>query len=132
MIEIPTKGIVVDAAHSVKNGVTEYQGFDLSTGERLFYADIGNKTVNIGEFLAVVEAARFVIENDFQPRVIYSDSLTAIAWFSGKRTASKKRCRDLQKAEIFLKALAYDIDTIEVRHWDNEAWGENPADFGNK
>jgi len=132
MIDIPVEGVVVDAAHSVKNGVTEYQGFDLKTGKRLFYADIGNKTVNIGEFLAVVEAAKFIIGNDFQPRVIYTDSTTALAWFSGKRTASKKKCRDLQKAEIFLKALAWDIDTIQVRHWDNGAWGENPADFGNK
>lgn len=132
MIDIPAKGIVVDAAHSVKNGITEYQGFDLATGKRLFYVDIGNKTVNIGEFLAVVEAAKYIIENDFSPRVVYFDSQTAIAWFKGKRTASKKKCRDLQKAEIFLKALSWDIETIQVRHWDNSAWGENPADFGNK
>lgn len=132
MIDIPTEGIVVDAAHSVKNGVTEYQGFDLRTGKRLFYAGIGNKTVNIGEFLAVVEAAKFIIENDFSPRIIYSDSLTAITWFHDKRTASRKKCRDLNKAEIFLKALSWDIETIQVRHWDNAEWGENPADFGNK
>lgn len=132
MARIPTEGIATDAAHSTKNGVTEYQGIDLKTGKRLFYRNLGNKTVNIGEFLGVVEAAKFIIENDFQPRVIYTDSVTAIAWFRNKKTASKKKCRDLQKAEIFLKALSWDIDTIEVRHWDNKAWGETPADFGNK
>lgn len=131
-IDIPSEGIVTDGAHSLKRGVTEYQGFDIKTGKRLFYRNLGNKTVNIGEFLAVVEAAKYIIENDFQPRVIYTDSQTAISWFLSKRTASKKKCRDLQKAEIFLKALVYDIDTIEVRHWDNAIWGENPADFGNK
>ena len=132
MLKIPIEGIATDAAHSTKNKVTEFQGIDLKTGKRLFYHNMGNKTVNIGEFLAVVEAAKYIIENDFRPRIIYTDSMTAISWFNNKRTASKKKCKDLQKAEIFLKALYWDIETIEVRHWNNKEWGETPADFGNK
>lgn len=128
----PIEGIATDAAHSIKKGVTEYQGINLATGERIFYKDLGNQTVNIGEFLGVVDAVKYIIENDFQPRVIYTDSLTAISWFNNKRTASNKKNKELQKAEIFLKALAADIDTIEVRHWNNREWGETPADFGNK
>lgn len=128
----PTDGIATDAAHSTKRGVTEYQGIDLTTGERIFYQNLGNQTVNIGEFLAVVEAAKYIIENDYEPRVIYTDSMTALTWFKNKSTASNKKNRELQKAEIFLKALSADIDTIEVRHWDNKRWGETPADFGNK
>ena len=116
----------------LKNGVTEYQGINLETGERLFYRNLGNQTVNIGEFLGVVEAAKYIIENDFQPLIIYTDSMTAISWFNNKQTASNKKNKELQKAEIFLKALSYDVDTIEVRHWDNRTWGETPADFGNK
>ena len=77
-------------------------------------------------------AIKYVIENDFQPRIIYTDSITAITWFKNKKTASKKRCLDLQKAEIFLKVMDYDVSTIEVRHWDTDRWDENPADFGNK
>lgn len=132
MYDIPFEGIATDAAHSMKNKMTEYQGIDIKTGKCLFYKSLGNKTVNIGEFLAVIEAAKYIIENDFQPRIIYTDSVTAITWFNNKRTASKKKCKDLQKAEIFLRALYWDIETIEVRHWDNKAWGETPADFGNK
>lgn len=128
----PNSGIATDAAHSVKRGVTEYQGINLETGERLFYQDLGNQTVNIGEFLAVVEAVKYIIENDFQPRIIYTDSMTAISWFNNKRTASNKKNKDLQKAEIFLRVFAADVDTIEVVHWNNRAWGETPADFGNK
>lgn len=128
----PTDGIATDAAHSTKRGVIEYQGIDLTTGERIFYRNLGNQTVNIGEFLAVVEAAKYIIENDYEPRVIYTDSMTALTWFKNKSTASNKKNRELQKAEIFLKALSADIDTIEVRHWDNKRWGETPADFGNK
>lgn len=128
----PTEGIATDAAHSTKRLVTEYQGIDLATGERIFYRNLGEQTVNIGEFLGVVEAVKYIIENDFQPRIIYTDSITAISWFYNKRTASKKKNKELQKAEIFLKAFAADVDTIKVVHWNNKQWGETPADFGNK
>lgn len=33
-MDYPKVGIATDAAHSMKNGVTEYQAIDLSTGER--------------------------------------------------------------------------------------------------
>lgn len=128
----PVCGIATDAAHSTKNSKTEYQGVNLATGEQIFYRDLGNQTVNIGEFLAVVEAAKFIIENDFQPRIIYTDSQTAIAWFKAKSTASNKRNNELKKAELFLRVLATDVDTIEIRHWDNRRWGETPADFNRK
>lgn len=128
----PTEGIATDAAHSTKRSVTEYQGVNLATGEVIFYENLGNQTVNIGEFLGVVAAAKYIIENDFQPRIIYTDSITALTWFQNKSTASKKRNKALQKAEIFLKALSADIESIEVRHWDNQRWGETPADFCNK
>lgn len=128
----PTEGIATDAAHSMKNGKTEYQAIDLATRERLFYRNLGNQTTNIGEFLAVVEAVKYIIENDFQPRVIFTDSMTAIAWFKAKKTSSSKPNKDLQRAEMFLRALSADVDTIEVIHWDNKRWGETPADFGRK
>lgn len=126
------EGIVVDAAHSVKNRKTEYRGVDLKTGKLLFYKDLGNQTVNVGEFLAIVEAVKYIIEYDFHPKVIFSDSTTAISWFKNKRTASGKRNPKLMKAEIYLRAIAYWVDEIDVVKWDNKQWGENPADFGRK
>lgn len=128
----PECGIAVDAAHSMKNSITEYQGINLATGERIFYKNLGNQTVNIGEFLAIIDAVKFIIENNFQPRTIYSDSKTAITWFYDKATASNKQWDELRKAEVFLKVLACGVDTIKVEHWDNNEWGETPADFGNK
>ena len=126
------RGIAVDAAHSMKNKLTEIQGIDLETGERLFYKNLGNQTTNIGEFLAIVEACKYINEHDYKPRVIYSDSTTAITWFKEKYTASKKRNKHLQKAEIYLKVCAIYVDNIEVIHWNTQEWGENVADFGNK
>lgn len=127
-----SEGIAVDAAHSTKNKKTEYQAVDLKTGEILFYEDIGNQTINIGEFLAIVQAVKYIIEHDYQPKVIFSDSNTAISWFKNKKTASGKRNMSLVKAEVYLRSMAYWIDEIEVVKWDNRQWGETPADFGRK
>lgn len=128
----PIEGIATDAAHSSKNGVTQYRGIDLKTGEQIFYENLGNQTVNVGEFLGVVAGAKFIIEHNYSPRVIYTDSQTAIAWFRNKKCASKKHCSALFKAEMFLQVFSVEIDTIEVLHWDNERWGETPADFALK
>lgn len=127
-----SEGIAVDAAHSTKNRKTEFRGVDLKTGQILFYQNLGNQTINIGEFLAIVEAVKYIIDHDFQPKIVFSDSNTAISWFKSKRTASGKRNAKLMKAEIYLRAIAYWIDEIEVIKWDNAKWGEIPADFGNK
>lgn len=130
MIDL-SKGIAVDAAHSMKNKVTEIQGVDLETGEIVFYRNLGNQTINIGEFLALVEGIKYIIANK-KPKVIFSDSVTAISWVRNKNTASKKRNKTVQMAEIYLKIAAYWVDKIEIIHWDNKGWGEIPADFGNK
>lgn len=131
MIDL-TSGIAVDAAHSNKNRVTEFQGIDLRTGERVFYENLGYQTINIGEFLAIVEAVKWINKNNYTPRVIFSDSMVAIRWFKNKRTASDTKCLLLQKAEIYLKTCSSYIDDIKIIHWDNKEWGETPADFGNK
>lgn len=130
MIDL-SKGLAVDAAHSMKNKVTEIQGVDLETGEIVFYRNLGNQTINIGEFLALVEGIKYIIANK-KPKIIFSDSVTAISWVRNKSTASKKRNKTVQMAEIYLKIAAYWVDKIEIVHWDNKVWGEIPADFGNK
>ena len=54
----PTVGIATDGAHSTKGRLTRYRAVDLSSGLELFNHSIGNKTNNIGEFLAIVEAVK--------------------------------------------------------------------------
>ena len=128
----PTEGIATDCAHSSKNGLTEYRAIDLKTGKELFYRSLGNKTVNAGEFLGVVAAVKYILENKYQPAIVYTDSLTAIVWFQDKKTASKKSVTDLLRAECFLKAMSAQVDRVQVHHWQNDVWGEIPADFGRK
>lgn len=131
MIDL-SKGIAVDAAHSMKQKKTEFRGVDLATGEVIFYKSLGNKTINIGEFLAIVEACKYIIENKHKPKRIFSDSQVAISWFKNKEAASVKREREVDKALIYLRAAYTWVDEIDVIHWDNKQWGEIPADFGNK
>lgn len=126
------QGIATDGAHSMKRGVTRYRAVDLATGELLFERNIGNQTINIGEFLGVVEAVKYIIEHNFTPRIIYTDSQTALTWFQEKRTASRKKNSAVKKAEIFLKVMASEIDRIKVIHWNTVDWGEIPADFNEK
>lgn len=128
----PAEGIATDCVHSHKNSLTEYRAVDLKTGEELFYRSLGNQTVNAGEFLGVVVAVKYILEKDYHPRTVYTDSLTAIAWFRDKRTASKKPVTDLLRAECFLKVMAAQVDTVQIIHWKNDEWGEIPADFGRK
>ena len=128
----PERGIATDGAHSMKRGVTRYGAVDLATGELLFEQNIENRTINTGEFLGVVEAAKYIIEHRFTPAIIYTDSLTALTWFKEKGTASRKKNAAIKKAEIFLKAMAAEIDKIEVRHWNNSLWGEIASDFDEK
>lgn len=130
-MERPQRGIATDAAHSTKNKITSYRGVDLVSGKELFINHIGNQTVNIGEFLGVVTAVKFILEHDSEP-LIYTDSLTAIAWFNSQRSASKKVYSELKKSEAFLRVMSEQIKHIRVLHWDNRLWGETPADFGNK
>lgn len=131
MIDL-SKGIAVDAAHSMKQKKTEFRGVDLVTGEVIFYENLGNKTINIGEFLAIVEACKYIIKNNYKPKRIFSDSQVAISWFKNKEAASMRREREVDKALIYLRAAYTWIDDIEIIHWDNKQWGEIPADFGNK
>lgn len=131
MIDLST-GIAVDAAHSMKQKKTEFCGVDLSTGKTIFYQNLGNQTINIGEFLAIVQACKYIIMNNYKPMRIYSDSQVAISWFKRKSASSVKRNKMLDKAIIYLRAAHLWVDQIEVVHWDNKEWGEIPADFGNK
>ena len=128
----PESGIATDGAHSMKRGVTRYRAVDMATGRLIFEWNIGNQTINIGEFLGVVEAAKYIIEHQYSPAIIYTDSMTALTWFREKRTASRKKNAAIKKAEVFLKAMTSEIDKIQVLHWDTAAWGEIPADFGEK
>ena len=59
----PKVGIATDDAHFTTERLTRYQAVDLSSGLELFNHSIGNKTNNIGEFLAIVEAVKYILRH---------------------------------------------------------------------
>lgn len=135
MITKPVKGLAVDVGTPGNSGITFYRGIDIFTGKILFEENIGLATNNIGEFLAVCHAIHFCFKNKIKP-VIYTDSVTALAWVRKEKVSTtfkdnKKVLERLDKAIKYLKSIPLK-DTLVIEKWDTENWGEVPADYGRK
>lgn len=129
--------VCVDAACSGNPGVLEYQGVETASGELLFDAGpFDDGTVNMGEFLAVVQALA-LLRLDGRDCCIYSDSITALAWVRRKQAktamprtkANEPLFQMIEWAEAWLRDNEYPNRIIK---WDTERWGEIPADYGRK
>src|SRR5512146_1951181 len=72
--------IAVDAACSGSPGRLEFQGVETESGTPIFKeGPFADGTNNVGEFLAIVEAMRWLQDRQ-RPWPIYSDSENAILW----------------------------------------------------
>lgn len=130
----PTSGIAVDASHLTKSKVTEYRGVITATGEELFRVQIKYSSVNCGEYLALIHGLQWIIENDPEERVLWTDSQTAMAWFRERKSASAVSFPEMKKGDLFLQLFESEFEDIEVKHWNKRNYGmtEIPADFGRK
>lgn len=129
--------LAVDAACSGNPGVMEFRGVIADTGTEVFRrGPFKQGTNNIGEFLALVLGLAYIKKYNL-PWVIYTDSVTALAWVREKRCKTKMEwtmeSQDLfmmvRKAEMWLHDNTW---TTPIYKWDTKAWGEIPADFGRK
>ncbi len=137
--------ICADAACDGSPGQLEYRCVRTETGEQLVHAGpFQAGTNNVGEFLAIVDAMRWVRDHGLDWPV-YSDSSNAIAWVAAKKCNTKlQRTRANESlfariaiAEQELKTGALgnagaDHGRSRILKWHTEAWGEIPADFGRK
>ena len=129
--------ICVDASTISNPGPTEYRGVDTGTREILFEVKLDEATNNIGEFLAIVHALALYKKNGKELKIIYSDSLNAIAWVKQKRCKTKYEKTDanqkvfdlIQRAVIWLQNNHYDTKILK---WNTSVWGQIPADYGRK
>jgi ribonuclease HI len=100
-------------------------------------------TNNVGEFLAIVEALRWLSRHRLD-WPIYSDSENAILWVRARRcnTKLKRTAANRKLFEMIGRAVA-DLPALLDRgigntgrplilKWETKSWGENPADFGRK
>lgn len=129
----------------------EYRAVDLKTRKEVFRSPIYSMgTNNIGEFLAIYDAIRYIqkLEKDHKSHApsstslnryecIFSDSETAIAWMKSKKIKTtlkyteetKELLTKLQDAVTWIKTHDF---TIPIRKRETEIRGEIPADFDRK
>lgn len=135
----PTNKILtVDGA---ANGIScEYQAV-WTTGEKVFASKVyQGGTNNIAEFLGLVSAIQYLHENNL-PLVIYTDSVTAIAWVRNKSAnttarntgkATEELDELITKAEQYLITHSEVVKEAQILKWETKQWGEIPADYGRK
>lgn len=135
---IAANSICVDAACSGNPGDLEYRGVETVSGQQLFHVGpLSLGTNNIGEFLALVHAGAGFLKSGRTDVVIYTDSITAMAWVREKKIKSKLT-RTSENRELFelvdRAVLWLQKNQIKnpIRHWNTPEWGEIPADFGRK
>ena len=133
--ELPA--LAVDAACSGNPGILEFRGVIADTGTEVFRrGPFPQGTNNIGEFLALVLGLAYLKKHNL-PWVLYTDSVTALAWLRQKKCKSKiewnmgnqELFMMVRKAEEWLRQNTW---TTQVRKWETSVWGEIPADFGRK
>lgn len=129
--------INVDVGCSGNPGIMEYRCVDTNTGQILFHEGPYSKgTNNIGEFLGVVDALRY-LKRLKSNKPIYTDSVTAIAWVRNKKI-NTNLVRDAETEELWKKVedAVHWLETNEYNNpiykWDTVNWGEIKADFGRK
>lgn len=136
MTNRPFKGVIVDGYCLGNPGIGGYRGLDLATGKELFSIQIGYCTNNIAEFFALVHAAKWMNDNGRAGEKLYSDS-RAMLW-PFRRRQCPNTTLDFSRNPMAGKMMKRAAETLKVIQlpqtdwWDKNAWGENPADFGNK
>lgn len=136
----PLEGVLtVDGASNGEN--CEFQAVWYPSGEHVSRSKkYEGGTNNIAEFLGIVFALKYLMKNNL-PLKVYSDSVTAMAWYRNKKANSTanetgKATDELNtliaESEGFLRKNAHILKSAEVMKWHTGKWGEIPADFGRK
>ena len=129
--------LAVDAACSGNPGILEFRGVIADTGTEVFRrGPFPQGTNNIGEFLALVLGLAYLKKYNL-PWVLYTDSVTALAWVRQKKCKSKMEWgRENQELFFMVRKaeqwLLQNTWTTEIKKWETTLWGEIPADFGRK
>jgi ribonuclease HI len=138
-VEEINNSISTDGSCLGSPGKMEYRVVKTETGETIFHSPIYELgTNNIGEFLALVEAIKYVDKNNLKDKVVFTDSVTAISWVQNKKynttleqtEKTKELYDELRKATEWLKTK--NIQEFKIAKWKTELFGEIKADFGRK
>lgn len=125
----------------------EYRAVDLNSRKEIFHSPIYPKgTNNLGEFLAIYDAIRYIQQLDIKYKhqggqhryeCIFTDSETALARMKSKKIKTtlaytpetKALLEKVQEAITWIKTHDF---TIPILKRETEIRGEIPADFDRK
>lgn len=143
-IPIITNALCVDASCTGNPWVMEYRAVNLKSRKEVFHSPIyAMGTNNLGEFLAIYDAIRYIGKLEKKDKshhkyeCIFSDSETAIARMKSKKIKTtlkytqetKELLTKIQDAVTRIKTHDF---TIPIRKRETEIRGEIPADFDRK
>lgn len=137
--EDENNSISTDVGTSGNPGKTEFRVVETSDSKIIFNSKLYELgTNNIGEFLGVVWAMKYLKERNEQHRIIFTDSKTAMSWITKKayktsleRTEQTKEIyEEMEKSIKWLKET--NTEEFRIEKWRTDLKGENPADFGRK
>ena len=145
----PTVGIVCDGScydfrgstrrDGYFHGKAEWQAVDLSTGEVVVKSHLHEQsTINIVEYLAIVDSLKHLQQIGDETTPVYSDSKIAINWvLQGYTNTALPRNSKTDHALDDLEAAAHWVERNDfpnkVLWWNKHKFGmENPADFNRK
>ena len=137
-IGVELDAVAVDAACNGSPGDMEYRGVRIGSGEELFSAGpYLDGTNNIGEYLALIDAARLLKERGELHTVIYSDSRIAQGWLRARHCGTKlahtgRNDIIFDLIERGTRWLRENHISNPIRKWETDQWGEIPADYGRK
>lgn len=127
---VPMTGICSDASSSNPYGPCEFRVVNIRTKEVLYANKHSKCSVNVGEFLALVEGLR---ANSYLP--VYTDSQIAHRWAMDCSCRTKVPMDAATQAHVdsSIAWLRAHPDAVErAKRWNTRQWGEIPADFGRK
>lgn len=111
-METAQEGIATSVSRTGRDA--EIIGIDTTNGRELFRKTFRVATDEACEFLAVVEAAKLIISESMQSRRIFTRCAAAARMFNDRTAPKERGCQELGKAEVFLKALSWDLETVVV------------------
>ncbi len=132
---VPKKGIVVDcgSVNGKNPGTFEYRLVDIETRKVIYNKIIpGTSSNNIAEWLALVDGIKFVYDDPSV--VVYSDSMTALAWVRNKSIKTTVVLEDMEQIAMIESAIKFlkEQRYRQPEFWSNKLFGENFADYNRK
>lgn len=140
----PTFGLVSDASciayskwriDGYFHGKCEHQVLDLEAKTIVRNSRIYPQgTINLSEFLGILEAVRYLHDRADVETPVYSDSAIALNWYHEQELRSALPVNEftyeiIDDAQAALDWLKKYRPPNPVLKWETKDWGENPADF---